>query len=269
MLDFITVPFGKFLYFIYETLAFKNYGLAIILFTIVIRVALLPLTIKQYKSTSKMQEVQPLIQDIQRKYKNDKEKLNAELMKVYQENKVNPAGGCLPLLIQMPILFALFYAISRPLTYMLGMKDQIASLLTKYGITGRVAYPEIEIIKAAGKAGEPLINMNFLGLNLGNVPTWHVDKLFSDPMYLGLFLIPILAVGTTYLSTKLSMAKAAQGAGSSMNNTMMLIGPLMTLLFSFQFPAGMGLYWIIGNLVQITQQLYLNKYVLKKKEVVK
>ena len=82
-LDFIAYPLGRFLYFIYNTIAFGNYGLALILFTVIVRLALLPLTIKQYKSTAKMQQIQPKIQEIQKRYKNDKEKLNTELMRVY------------------------------------------------------------------------------------------------------------------------------------------------------------------------------------------
>ena len=120
--DFIAKPLGQFLYFVYNTIAFKNYGLAIIIFTIVIKLVLLPLTIKQYRSTAKMQEIQPLIEDIQRRYKNDKEKMNQELMKLYQEHKYNPAGGCLPLLIQMPILFSLDCAINQPLRFILNKK---------------------------------------------------------------------------------------------------------------------------------------------------
>ena len=97
---------GKYLYFIYNTIAFENYGLAIIIFTVTIKLVLLPLTLKQLKSSARMQEVQPKIQELQKRYKNDREKLNQELMKFYQENKINPAAGCLPILVQLPILFS-------------------------------------------------------------------------------------------------------------------------------------------------------------------
>jgi hypothetical protein len=93
-LDIIARPLGEFLLFIYNTLAFHNYGLAILTFTLVVKLVLLPLTVKQYRSSAKMQELQPLIQEIQKRYKNDKEKLNQEMIKVYQENNYNPAGGC-------------------------------------------------------------------------------------------------------------------------------------------------------------------------------
>ena len=123
MLDYIARPLGMFLKFIYDTIAFHNYGLAIIVFTIIVRAAMLPLTLKQYKSTSKMQEIQPLINDIQKRYKDDKEKLNQELMKLYKEHNYNPMGGCFPMLIQMPIILSLYWVIVQPLKFMLG-KDE-------------------------------------------------------------------------------------------------------------------------------------------------
>src|SRR4051812_32248399 len=118
-LDYIALAMGQILKLIYFNMSFLSYGLAIIILTVVIRLILLPLYVKQYRSTSRMQEIQPQIQEIQKRYKNDKEKLNQELMRIYQENKVNPAGGCLPLLLQMPILFSLYWVISQPLKFML------------------------------------------------------------------------------------------------------------------------------------------------------
>ena len=109
MLDFIARILGPVLFFIYNTIAFQNYGLSLILFTILMKAAMLPLTMKQLKSTQKLQEMQPEINKIQQRYKNDKEKLNQELVKLYQDKGVNPMGGCLPLLLQLPILFSLYY----------------------------------------------------------------------------------------------------------------------------------------------------------------
>lgn len=270
---------GKFLSLIYNSVAFQSYGLAIIIFTIIIRLIFLPLTIKQYHSTTAMQQLQPQIQEIQKRYKNDKEKLNTELMNFYKENKVNPAGGCLPLLIQMPILFSLIYVIGKPLTYMLQMtSDQITKLINDYiaqvpdkaqRITGY--YEQIGVVNHFHT-----LNLDFLGLNLGLVPSWHTTQLFGAQslQYLALLIIPILSVTTTYISIKLSTPKTQpsssndQSMQNSMQRSMTLMMPAMTLLFSFQFPAGLGLYWIIGNVIQTFQQLYINKFILKKKEVV-
>lgn len=277
-LDFISNPLGQFLLFIYNNMAFHNYGLAIIIFTLFIRVLLLPLTVKQYSSMAKMQEIQPQIQEIQKRYKNDKEKLNQELLRVYQENKVNPAGGCLPLLIQMPILISLYYVISSPLKYMLKMqpsqieqyKSQLASALNIVKTEDIARLTEIDIINHFN-----LINMKFLGLNLGLIPKWNLAEIFSSPMalqYTALLIIPALAAITTYISTKFSTVQSTGGGNNndmaaSMNKSMAVTMPAMIAFFSFNVPAGLGLYWIVNNIIQVLQQMYMNKFVIKKKEV--
>lgn len=111
----IAKPLGVLLNFLYGIVG--NYGIAIILFTIIIKLVLLPLTIQQLKQTKQMSEVQPKLKELQEKYKNDKEKLNAKTMELYKEHKVNPVGGCLPLLIQLPIIFGLFAVLREPIKY--------------------------------------------------------------------------------------------------------------------------------------------------------
>lgn len=119
ILSAIAMIFGKLMMFMYDTIGFHNYALSLVLFTIVYKVVLMPLSAKQIKSTQKMQEIQPELQRLQERYKNDKEKLNEMTMKFYREKGYNPAGGCLPMLIQFPIIIALFYVIRMPMTYML------------------------------------------------------------------------------------------------------------------------------------------------------
>ncbi|MCX7843336.1 MAG: YidC/Oxa1 family membrane protein insertase [Clostridia bacterium] len=292
-LDFISYPLGSFMNFIYNNLAFLSYGLSIIIFTLFIRIILLPLTIKQYQSMAKTQEVQPLIQEIQKRYKNDKEKLNQELMKVYQENNVNPAGGCLPLLIQMPILFSLYYVISSPLKYMFGKTDAtinslldfvkahngaVISNLRDISIINFFSDPKNQqYLKEVSENLKPneLLNLNFLGLNLGLVPKWNPQEIMSSPLasqYWVLLLIPILAAVTTYISIKFSTSQTQSSGGNemaaSMNNSMSTMMPLMTAFFAFSVPAGLGLYWIVNNIIQVFQQMFINKYIIKKKEVV-
>ncbi|HOV27956.1 MAG TPA: YidC/Oxa1 family membrane protein insertase [Pseudobacteroides sp.] len=279
MLDFIANPLGQILYFIYDTLAFKSYGIAIIIFTIFVKILLMPLMIKQYNNMAKMQELGPKLKEIQIKYKNDKEKLQQESLKLYQENNYNPMGGCLPLLIQMPILLALWQVIQKPLRYMLGISivdiDKLANALK---LSTNNVYVQIEIIgkffKGEISGAENILSgdmidkittlsssfSNFLGFNLGSVP-----KDFSSN-YL-LLLIPFLAAATTYISSKLSTKLTTAQNDNPMQNSMLFIGPLMTLFFSFSFPAGMGLYWIVGGIFQIFQQLFINKLMAKKKEV--
>ena len=275
-LDFIAKPLGQFLYWIYNTIALQNYGLAIIIFTIIVRAAMVPLTLKQYKSSAEMQKVQPLMQELQRKYSNDKQKLNEETMKLYQEHKINPAGGCLPLLIQMPILLTLWQVITKPLKYMLGFTTtQLEALAKQANIPITSAYSEINTITYFIKngQGDKVGNLNMFfpshgGINLGSIPTYHFDQLSADPMKIWLLVLVLLAVGTTFITARMSMPKTTDKATNPMGNTMLYISPLMTLIFSFQFPAGLALYWIAGNIFAIGQQYYVNKYVLKKKEVV-
>ncbi len=310
MFDFIAKILGQLLYFIYNTIAFHNYGLSLVFFTIIIKLALLPLTIKQLKSTQKMQEIQPELQKIQQRYKNDKEKLNQEMMKLYQEKGVNPAGGCLPMLIQLPILFALFYVIRKPLTYMFGWsKEALGSIIVKImdvnpasfpaarfpfldqlaGVQGdpvavatlfeKNPYYEVNIIDAINKIpnlvqeGTEMIKLTFLKIfNLGVVPTYDINIIRENPgVYIPALILVLLTVGTTFLSTKLSMAKSMQSNNQNQqaaqtNKTMMYIGPVMTLFISFQAPLGLSLYWLLSNLVQMAQQFFTDKYMQKKKE---
>ena len=140
-MDFILSPiavvFGKALFFIYNSVGFHSYALSLLLFTIAVKLLLMPLSLKQIRSGQKMQEIQPELTRIQERYKNDKEKLNEEMAKLYQEKKYNPASGCLPLIVQMPILFALFYVIRMPMTYMLDVPKFATGDLIVYAVEAR------------------------------------------------------------------------------------------------------------------------------------
>lgn len=288
MFDFIAGPLGQFLNFIYQNVALKNYGLAIIIFTIVIKFILLPLTIKQTNSSMKMQEIQPRMKELQKKYKNDRETLNQEMMKLYQENNFNPAGGCLPMLVQMPIILSLFWVVSRPLKYMLNISESTREILAEaLNLSVSNRYVETNIINhLTSEVGSKVISennidptlvaeildmqggMNFFGINLSLVPTWNIGEILGNPnIYVPLLLIPIFATITTFISTQMIMPKSTGNTDNSMQRNMMFITPIMTLVFSFQFPAALGLYWIVGYVFQIFQQLFINKYLKKKKEV--
>lgn len=308
MLNAIASVLGRLLYLIYNTIAFRNYGVSLILFTIIIKLALLPLTVKQIKSTQKIQEIQPELDRIQKRYKNDKDKLNQEVVKLYQEKGVNPAAGCLPLFIQFPIIIALYITIRRPLTYMLGWSrevigniiikimnlkpdfftgtqysfiDQFESVKSDPAAVARLfernPYSEINIIDAINtipnliEEGMESISLNFLGIfNLGIKPTYDFNIIAQNPgVYIPALIMVILAVVTTFLSTKLSMNQLNQSSNAQINqtnNTMLYFGPIMTLIIGFQAPLGLSLYWTVGNLFQIAQQFFLNKYVYKRKE---
>jgi len=288
MLDFIAIPMGAVLKFIYDNIAFQNYGVAIILFTVGIKTLLLPLTIKQVQATSKMGDIQPQMQEIQKKFKDDKEKQSAEIMKLYQENKVNPAGGCLPMLLQMPILFSLYYVISQPLKYMVGKSPEVITQLYELIPQGseKIAnMRDLNIITYFSNHSEQLqmvsdllkpadlLNMNFLGINLGAIPVWDPSHYINGgsgiDTYL-LLLIPVLSALTSYISVRYSMKGTSKTDETqkqpSMQNNMAMISPIMSGVISFTVPAGLGLYWIIGNVYQIVQQAFINLFILKKQK---
>jgi len=280
MFDFIAYPIGGLLKFIYEFIAFKNYGFAIIILTIFVKTVMLPLYIKQYNSTLRMSEIQPQLIEIQKKYKNDNEKLNIEMMNLYKKNKISPAGGCLPLFIQMPILFSLYYVISQPLKYMFDKSDVVIKQLYEmipvgserigsmhdlsiinYFSSNIDQLPNISLL--LGK--DELINMNFLGINLGLVPTFNYHLMNNEKLYL--LLIPILATVTTYISLKYSTPKSSQKSDNPMQDSMLksmnMVSPIMTGFISFTVPSGLGLYWIVSNIYQVLQQVFINKFIAK------
>jgi len=281
---------GGLLLFLYNNLWF-SYGLAIILLTIIIKSVLLPLSIKSFKSMAKMHEVQPVLNEIQRKYKNDKEALNREMMKVYKEKKINPFGGCLPMLLQIPILYGLFLVISQPLTFMYNYPEiSKTQIFAKY-VSVNSYYKEVEFlvkaqdnkkiledvekeIKEKNKITKDyanLKNMNliFLGINLGDIPKIIPPK-DNTTKYIILWIIPILAGVSTYYSSKFSQMPTQQieqsEIQSSMQKQMMIMMPLMAAYFSFVVPVGLSLYWLISNIYQLIQQKYLINLYINKKE---
>lgn len=265
--DIINVPLGYLFRGIYFLV--NNYGFTIILFTLAIKLILLPLNIKQQKSMKKMQALQPRIAKIQEKYAQDKEKQSQETMKLYQEAGANPMGGCLPMLIQLPILFALYNIIRKPMSYIMMLsKDKVIEIGKL--ILGDGFNFETEQIKVATQLGgnmdkvgglvnsSDVINFSFFGFDLSVTPTFQFIS-----QHMEYILIPLLAGGTTYLvsviSSKLTGNAANNDAASSMK-TMNVIFPLMTAWFAISLPAGLGLYWTVSNLFQIAQMYLLNQY---------
>ncbi len=190
----------------------NNYGVAIILLTVLIKVILLPFNFMQLNSLKKMQEIAPKQKELQKRYKNNPDKLNEELMKLYRENNINPMGGCLPLLIQFPFIIALF-----------------------------------RVFQAYDFGGASFL--------------WIKDLSMPDTTY----ILPILAAATTYLQTKLSTPTGTDNPNASMTVVM----PLMIGWFALKFAAGLALYWVVSNLVQIIQQLLFTRPGALAKEDVK
>ena len=226
--------------FLYKNVI-ANYGIVIVLLTIVVRLVLIPLTISQTKSMAKMQKLQPELKEIQKKYKDDKQKLQQETMEFYKKNNVNPLAGCLPLLLQMPVFFALFQALRNPseiVTNILGTFtiDGVASGI-KTGLAGFL--PSAEFITGAANP-----NYNFLWMNLNE----------RDPYY----ILVILMVATMFLTTKMTTSDPKQAK-------MMYIMPVVFGFISFQFPSGILIYWVTSNIWSVGQQWIVNKIVTKGK----
>ena len=218
-------PMTNLLLLIYDVL-FHNYVLAIIVLTIIIRLITLPLTLKQQVSSMKMAAMQPQIKAIQEKYKNEPQKLSEEMRKV----GFNPLGGCLPLVIQFPILIGLYNAITRTLA------------VTPFSLLelGKYIYGFLPNLSSLVP-----VNNVFLGvLDLGQP-----DKLF---------IIPILVIATTYFSTKLTTPPSTDAQTKQTNQMMSMMMPVMFGFFMLSAPAGLGIYWIASNLIGIGQY-YLMK----------
>ena len=277
-MDIIATPLGWIMRVIYNLVG--NYGIAILLFTLVTKLALFPLGIKQQKSTAKMALFKPKIDALNKKYANNKEKLNQETSKLYSEEGFSPFSGCLPMLIQLPIIFGLMSVINYPLTHIFGLGKDIAratEIATEYFGGAEIAKNQVQIkIVEAVKASPHLFSelgdnfvstvsgfkLDFFGINLASVPTfaWNL-----------LLIIPILAGVTAFISSILtqklneaSMGTQAQQGGGAMK-MMMYFMPLVSLGFAFTLPAGVGLYWSYSNLFALLQTFILSKWFSPKK----
>jgi len=206
-----------------------NFTVSVILLTVAFRIIVLPLSFKQTKSMIAMQKLQPQLKEIQKQYKDDREKQGQEMMKLYKENKVSPLGGCLPLLIQLPILFALFDVLHNTSTYVL--------YKTSYGFLG------IQNVIATGK-------VMWSG---GTIKTYSVvlRKAVSLPYhggeYLQVIVLILLSVITGYVSSKMMMTDPKQ-------SKLMAIMPVMLGVFAWILPAGVTIYIIVTNVLTILQQ---------------
>ena len=261
----------------------NNYGWTIIIVTVIIKLLTLPFTIKSQKSMAKMQQVQPLISEIQKKYAKNNEKMQAEMMKIYDKYDISPTGGCMPLVVQMVILMGFIQVVYKPLTFILGVsKSKIAEVATALDIPAAdYAANQLNIFsKHADKLPEFLekinidpssLNFDFLGIDLTKV----LKDNLTNPV---LWILPLLALAFSILSTYVSQKQAtsrqnpnakddAQAAqAQAMTKSMYIMMPLMTIWITFSWPLGCALYWTISTVTQIAQQLFINKFIVDKME---
>lgn len=281
--DFIAKPFGIVMEFIYNTLAFKNYGIAILIFTVVIKILLMPLQIKQQRSMVKQQEIQPELQELQKTYANDRAKLAEEQQKLYAKYNISMTAGCLPLLIQFPLIIALYQIIRQPLTYISGLSAGAVAKIAEVLKLNDELIINNALIKDSSLLGQvsqwmdksDIINMNFLKIfDLGETPAFNPKTIIDNPsLYLPLLLIPILSGVSAILLQHMSMArvngakkKEEKKEGSNVANGMMKLMPIMSFVIAFTVPAGLGLYWTISNVLSIGQTVLINRIFAKQKE---
>lgn len=281
MISFFANIFGYLLNFLYNLL--NNYGLAIIIFSVILKVILLPISIKQQKTMKKTSKVQAEMKGLQEKYSNNPEKLNQEMMDLYKREKVSPFSGCLSAIIQIVLLFAVFYLVRSPLTYMKKVDSELINTykteLQEQG-TANSAYPEISIIKEKGNQDENVkINMEFLGLDLSSVPTQDISDVKA-------WIIPALYVISSIVSIKITTriqtgkqkdnkeieldenGNPKQAELDPMAQTNKMMGwfmPVMSVSIAMVAPLGLALYWLVNNILMIAERLILDK-VMKKEE---
>lgn len=248
----------------------QNYGITLIVVTILIKLLTLPLTIKSQKSMAKTQLIQPELTKLQEKYKNDKQKLSMEMQKLYTKHGVNPMGGCLPLIIQMFVLFGFIGVVYNPLQYILQLSEaQITAIRESVGAARNVY--EVTLCGIEGVAeqikafGLTPLNFNFFGMDLTKILKGNEGDML-------LWIFPALAVlatvASSYITKKQQASSSSNGneQAQSMSNSMMTIMPIMTAFFVYTMPVGMSLYWFISTSVQLVQQVLVTKFVNKKIE---
>lgn len=291
MFQFFANMFGYLLQILYTIV--NNYGLAIILFTLIIKLLLLPLSIKQQRTMKKSAELQEKVKVIQFKYKSDPEKMNQEMMNLYKNEKMNPFSGCLTAIIQMILLLSIFYLVRSPLTFMEKIPQEninnYISQLKEDGKTVSSAYPEIDIIREFDwlKEKNPEdsqiekidIKMNFLGLDLSKIPQQNMTDYT-------VYIIPVLYILSSFISIKMTTAmqekqkkeiKESKIDGTTgkeleeqtnemdavmqTNKMMSWMMPIMSISIAFVAPLGLALYWLISNILMIIERLILNKVI--------
>lgn len=279
MFSFFAGLFGYILNAIYSVV--NNYGLAIIIFTVLLKTVMLPISIKQQKTMKKTAKIQVKAKEIQEKYSNDQVRQSQELMDLYKKENMSPFSGCLSSIVQMLIILSVFYLVSSPLTYMKHLDSSVVQEFVnqvneKQG--NGVRYKEIAVIKEFSSTDERVkLNMDFLGLDLSDVPSQNYKEDWK------VFVIPVLYVFTSIISTKLTAsmnnkkedknAKEVKkdendemDAINDMNKQMMLMMPIMSVTISLIAPLGLALYWLVSNILMIIERVVLNRFFKENEE---
>lgn len=291
MFDFFANIFGYMLEAIYNVV--NNYGIAIIIFTIIVKLVMLPISIKQQKTMKKSAKMQVKIKEIQEKYSNDQVRQSQEMMDLYKKENMSPFSGCLSTIIQFILLISIFYMVRCPLTYMEKIdKTQIESYVQQLkddGMPVNQAYSEIDIIREVDYLKEKFpedenlekinLNMNFCGLDLSKIPQQNLGDWT-------VYIIPVLYIISTFISMRITTSmqnkdkkkdeviditenkgekeeerNEMEDAMAQSNKMMSWMMPIMSVSISLVAPLGLALYWLVNNILMIGERLVLNRII--------
>ena len=294
---YICVPFAWLVRLFYNLT--NSYGVALILFTLVIKLIMLPFQMKSKKSMMRMSRVSGQMQDLQKRYAKNQAKFQEEMQKLYEEEGVNPMSGCLWSFLPLPILMALYSIIRQPIThFMMLSKDVLQTVVQsaadagvnltnivmmdkatgapalKDGLYQMAAYGQINLVKAVQEMGLSTpdgwfnVNYKFLGLDLTATPWEYVKSFTFTWAVIGVILIPILAGLSQFVFSKLTMKTQPQAdaAGGASMKSMMYMMPLFSVYIAFIMPAALGVYWIAQSVFSLIQEAILNKTLSAKME---
>ena len=294
---YICVPFAWLVRLFYNLT--NSYGVALILFTLVIKLIMLPFQMKSKKSMMRMSRVSGQMQELQKRYAKNQAKLQEEMQKLYEEEGVNPMSGCLWSFLPLPILMALYSIIRQPIThFMMLSKDVLQTVVQsvadagvdltnivmmdkatgvpalKDGLYQMAAYGQINLVKTVQEMGLSTpdgwfdVNYNFLGLDLTATPWEYVKSFTFTWAVIGVILIPILAGLSQFVFSKLTMKTQPQAdaAGGASMKSMMYMMPLFSVYIAFIMPAALGVYWIAQSVFSLIQEAILNKTLSAKME---
>lgn len=295
----ICIPFAWLVRVLYNMTG--SYGVALILFTLVIKLILLPFQMKSKKSMMRMSRMSGRMQEIQKKYANNQLKQQEEMQKIYAEEGINPMSGCLWSFLPFPILIALYSIIRQPITrFMMLSEDVLQQLVTKAttagidmssivrmkdgaavvqnGITQLQPYGQINLVKAITSQAPELaqgvdgwvdLNYNFIGLDLASTPTAVMKEFSMSWAVIGLILIPILAGLSQFVLSFITMKQqgnSSDNPAARSTRSMMYTMPLFSVYIAFIMPAALGVYWIAQSVFALVQEVLLGKFYNKKLE---
>ncbi|MBQ9768890.1 MAG: YidC/Oxa1 family membrane protein insertase [Clostridia bacterium] len=262
LFDLINVPLSYILNF-FSMIMGNNFAAAVFLFTLFINLALLPLTLKSQKASVGQMRIKPKLDELKKKYGDDKQRYSQEMQKLYQQENISMSGGCLPTLIRMPFLFSVYYLITQPLTYFGGVSaEKAAEIMKTLGVKSQVE--AVNVIQSTGNlpagvdSAVERLDFSFFGLNLTETPKFNID-IFNNFQWI--WLIPIMAFAAQMLTSIISLRlqKRTNPDAPSMSG-MMLTMPLISLFIGFSVPGAVGFYWacssLVGGLIQAGVQYF-------------